>query len=62
MPETELAWEYLRRMPGYRHDYSLWSRLAPETTEFRALMHKWGLRFPCKPCAGSGKSMSVLAV
>ncbi|MBX0346370.1 hypothetical protein K2X14_16180 [Acetobacter sp. TBRC 12305] len=43
MPETELAWEYLRRMPEYRHDYALWSRLMPDTPEFRALAHKWGL-------------------
>lgn len=46
MPETELAWEYLRRMPEYRHDHAVWSRLAPDTPEFRAFMQKWGLRFP----------------
>ncbi|WP_408744124.1 hypothetical protein [Acetobacter garciniae] len=30
-------------MPEYRHDYALWSRLMPDTPEFRALAHKWGL-------------------
>lgn len=54
MPEMKLAWEYLRRMPEYRHDYALWSRLAPDTPAFRAFVRKWGVRFPCRSCPDGG--------
>ncbi len=39
-----LAWEFLRRNPGYRADYAHWRR-APDAS----LDRRWGLRFAADP-------------
>lgn len=42
-----LAWEFLRRNPGYRADYALWRR--EERAPAAPIDRRWGLRFAANP-------------
>ena len=45
-----LAWEYLRRHDGYRHDYLSITRIdRPEAERLESFAQRWGLRFPVRP-------------
>jgi hypothetical protein len=53
----DFAWEYLRRNPGYRQDYSAAVRRG-ERRQAETLAVRWGLRFPFRSAA-AGRHGSI---
>ncbi|MFB0875840.1 MULTISPECIES: transcriptional regulator domain-containing protein [unclassified Sphingobium] len=43
---SALAWEVLRRDPGYQHDAVLWRDRIGDPITDRAFTARWGLHFP----------------
>ncbi|MHB8886147.1 MAG: transcriptional regulator domain-containing protein [Methylovirgula sp.] len=55
---SEFAWEFLRRNPDYRADFS---NDRTESVSEESLGRRWGLRFPERPSAESRRNEDLLA-